>query len=233
MSEPTTAQGAPQDTQTTATPQVPQDTTGQEPQAPTQGVQGEPNVFANLIDNFAQHFAPQMPQQPQTPQPQMGQESESDWMRSVLQQQGAGQQQPQATQAAQQEMFAALQAQMAQNVQVQQMAAALQTIAAQQQQAQLRADIDTLKSKYASFDERAIQQKLGELAKANPAAASAFDNKQGWEILHLAYFANTQPKADPIVSGAQGGSAAAPNADLINSLELGDNSNLEQIGKLF
>lgn len=222
-----TAQGAPQDTaQTTATP-APQDTTGQTPQVGQTPVQGEPNVFMNLIDNFAQNFAPQ---------PQAGQnQSESDWMRSVLQQQqGAGQQQPQAPQAPQQaEMFAALQAQMAQNTQVQQMAATLQTIAAGQQQAQLRADIDALKGKYASFDERAIQNKLGELAKANPAAAIAFDNKQGWEILHLAYFANTQPKADPIVSGAQGGSAAAPSADLVKSLELGDNSNLEQIGKLF
>lgn len=227
-----TAQGAPQDTaQTTATP-APQDTTGQTPQVPQTTVQGEPNVFMNLIDNFAQNFAPQ---QAQVPQPQAGQnQSESDWMRSVLQQQQGAQQQPQAPQAQQQaEMFAALQAQMAQNTQVQQMAATLQTIAAGQQQAQLRADIDALKGKYASFDERAIQNKLGELAKANPAAASAFDNKQGWEILHLAYFANTQPKADPIVSGAQGGSAAAPSADLVKSLELGDNSNLEQIGKLF
>lgn len=230
METQTTAQGAPQDTaQATATP-APQDTTGQTPQVGQTPVQGEPNVFMNLMDNFAQNFAPQ---QVLVPQPQAGQQSESDWMRSVLQQ--GAQQQPQAPQAPQPqaEMFAALQAQMAQNTQVQQMAATLQTIAAQQQQAQLRADIDALKGKYASFDECAIQNKLGELAKVNPAAASAFDNKQGWEILHLAYFANTQPKADPIVSGAQGGSAAAPNADLVKSLELGDNSNLEQIGKLF
>ena len=225
----TTAQGAPQDTQ--ATPQAPQEgAIAQTPQAP-QPVQGELNEFANLIDSFAQNYgqAPNQPQQPQAGQSQ----SESDWMRSVLGQQAAqNAQAPQPQAQAQAEVFAALQAQMAQNAQVQQMAAALQTIAAQQQQAQIRADIDTLKGKYANFDERGIQQKLIELAKANPAAASAFDNKQGWEILHLAYFANTQPKADPIISGAQGGSSA-PNAELVKSLEQGDNSNLEQIGKLF
>ncbi len=231
MSEQATmAQGAPQDTQ--ATPQAPQEGAGaiaQTPQAP-QPVQGEPNVFANLIDSFAQNYG-QPPNQPQ--QPQAGQsQSESDWMRSVLQQAPQTAQAPQPQAQAQAEVFAALQAQMAQNAQVQQMAATLQTIAAQQEQAQIRADIDTLKGKYANFDERGIQQKLIELAKANPAAASAFDNKQGWEILHLAYFANTQPKADPIISGAQGGSSA-PNAELVKSLEMGDNSNLEQIGKLF
>lgn len=229
MSEQATmAQGAPQDTQ--ATPQAPQEGAIAQTAQVAQPVQGEPNVFANLIDSFAQNYG-QPPNQPQ--QPQAGQsQSESDWMRSVLQQAPQNAQAPQPQAQAQAEVFAALQAQMAQNAQVQQMAATLQTIAAQQEQAQIRADIDTLKGKYANFDERGIQQKLIELAKANPAAASAFDNKQGWEILHLAYFANTQPKADPIISGAQGG-ASAPNAELVKSLEMGDNSNLEQIGKLF
>lgn len=177
----------------------------------------EPNVYADVLQNLSHEpsFMEYMQNmhQPQTQPPQQPQQQQP-------------QQQPQ--QQAQDEASILLDYQNKLdmiNTQLNQLVTS-QKLQAQSQQ------LENIKTKYQNFNADAIRDKLIEISNTNPAYAQSLDNPSGWELLHLAYFANTRPASDKIINTNNTTSAGMQNNNVYDKIANGTAS-YSDLGMLF